>query len=154
MIRGTKAFVAIPGTHKGGIMKAMSVICVSIAILIAASCAYAADVSIQGLPPVVVKTIPESGAVGVDPGLAEIKVTFSKAMRDKSWSCVTLSKETFPAIAGEPRYEGDKRTLTLPVKLEPGKTYAIMINSEKHKNFKDTAGNAAMPYLLIFETRK
>ena len=42
----------------------------------------------------------------------------------------------------------------LPVKLQPGRTYAIWLNSENFGNFKDTAGHAAVPYLLIFKTKQ
>ena len=122
--------------------------------LLGAPVARARDISVQGLPPVVVKTIPESGALGVDPGLPEIRVTFSKDMLAGGWSCVNLSKETFPAVAGESRFEPDKRTFVMPVKLEPGKTYAILLNSDKYENFKDAKGQPAMPYILVFETRK
>ena len=41
----------------------------------------------------------------------------------------------------------------LPVKLEPGKTYTIGLNNENFHNFKDAAGNAAVPYVLQFKTR-
>ena len=45
--------------------------------------------SIDSMPPVVVKTFPESGARNVAAGEMEIKVTFSKAMTDNSWSWST-----------------------------------------------------------------
>jgi len=54
---------------------------------------------------------------------------------------------------GKPKYEDDRRTCVLPVKLEPGKTYAIWVNSPKFRNFKDADGRPAVPYLLIFKTR-
>jgi hypothetical protein len=38
--------------------------------------------------------------------------------------------------------------------LEAGRTYALWINSQNHKNFKDTYGQSALPYLLVFETRE
>jgi hypothetical protein len=38
------------------------------------------------------------------------------------------------------------------VKLEPGKTYVIWLNSQKFRNFKDKDGQPAVPYLLVFET--
>ena len=121
-------------------------------ILLSSPLAHADDITLESSPPVVVKTIPESGAKDVDPKLAEIKVTFSKPMMDKSWSSVTLSKETFPDITGQPKYLADRCTFVLPVKLAPGKTYAILLNSEKFKNFKDADGRSAMPYLLVFKT--
>ena len=48
----------------------------------------------------------------------------------------------------------DKRTCVVKVKLEPGKTYAIWLNSEKFHNFKDADGRPAVPYLLVFQTAK
>jgi len=135
-------------------MRSLLFVSVAFAVLVGVSLADAKDISIQALSPVVVRTVPESGSVDVDPGIAEIRVTFSKDMLDGSWSCVNLSKESFPASAGDPNFDPDKRTFVFPVKLEPGKTYAILFNSEKYKNFKDAKGNSAMPYLLIFDTRK
>jgi hypothetical protein len=57
------------------------------------------EVTLESVPPVVVKTVPEAGAGEVDPKLTEIKVTFSKDMQDASWSWSTLSQESFPERA-------------------------------------------------------
>ncbi len=112
------------------------------------------DVALDSVPPVVVKTVPEAGTGDVDPKLTVIKITFSKEMQDGSWSWSTLSKESFPEINGKPKYLEDKRTCVLPVKLEPGQTYAIWANSQKFTNFKDAGGRPAVPYLLVFKTAK
>jgi len=112
------------------------------------------DVTLESVPPVVTKSLPEAGAGDVDSKLTEIKVTFSKEMQDGSWSWSTLSKESFPTLDGKPKYLEDKRTCVLPVKLEPGKTYAIWVNSAKFGNFKDSEGRSAVPYLLVFKTQK
>jgi Bacterial Ig-like domain len=114
----------------------------------------AEEVTVDSVPPVVVKTVPEAGAKDVDPKLTEIKVTFSKDMEDGSWSWSTVSKESFPKVDGDPKYLPDKRTCVLPVKLEPGKTYALWVNSENFGNFKDGDGRSAVPYLLVFQTKK
>jgi RNA polymerase sigma-70 factor (ECF subfamily) len=108
----------------------------------------------EPFPPIVLKTIPATGATDVDPALTEIRVTFSKEMHDGSWSWVTLSKERFPEVTGKIHYEKDKRTCVLPVKLEPGKNYAISVNSQRFANFRDTQDNRAVPYMLLFRTRK
>jgi hypothetical protein len=110
--------------------------------------------TVENSPPVVVKTIPAAGSEDVDSKLAEIKVTFSKEMQDGSWSWVQLSDASFPKIDGKPSYEKNQRTCVLPVKLEADKTYAIWINTEKFENFKDKQGQAAVPYLLVFKTKK
>lgn len=115
--------------------------------------AEAQEITLESAPPVVVKTAPEAGADAVDPSETEIRVTFSKEMRDGTWSWSTASKESFPETAGKPSYAKDKRTCVLPVKLQPGKTYAIWINSQKFHNFKDAAGQPAVPYLLVFKTK-
>ena len=112
------------------------------------------DVTLESVPPVVIKTVPEAGSTDIDPALTEIKITFSKDMHDGSWSWSTLSKDSFPMMDGKPKYLPDRRTCVLPVKLEPGKTYAIWANSEKFRNFKDTSGKSAVPYLLVFKTKE
>jgi hypothetical protein len=109
---------------------------------------------IEEQPPVVVTTVPASGAKDVDPSISEIRVTFSREMMDKSWSWVQIASENFPTIAGGPRYLEDKKTCVLDVRLEPGKTYIIWVNTQKFSNFKDKEGKSAQPYLLMFETRK
>jgi RNA polymerase sigma factor (sigma-70 family) len=113
-------------------------------------------VRVATVPPVVVKTVPVAGATDVDPGLTEIKVTFSKDMQDKSWSWSSVSDDTFVKPAGDDaiHYDTDKRTCVMKVKLEPGKTYALWLNSEKFHNFKDPDGRSAVPYLLVFQTKK
>jgi RNA polymerase sigma-70 factor (ECF subfamily) len=114
----------------------------------------AEEVSVKSMPPVVVKTVPESGSTNVDPKLAEISVTFSKDMADESWAWCQISKETYPPSIGKPQYQQDKRTCVLPVMLEPGKTYVIWLNLGKFQGFRDTDGQPAVPYLLVFETKK
>ncbi len=127
---------------------------VSSAITICCFAAQAADQkppSVDNMPPAVVKTVPEAGNTNVDPATAEIKVTFSKKMtvgRNYSWCYDPKQLQT----TGQPHYLADGKTCVLPVKLEPGKTYVLWLNSQKFGNFKDTKGRSAVPYLLVFET--
>lgn len=116
--------------------------------------AVAAEVTLESAPPVVVRTEPLAGAMEVDPGLAEIKVTFSKAMLDGSWSWSTADQGEYPKTTGNPRYLADGRTAVLPVKLEAGRSYGIWLNSAKFSGFKDAGGKAAVPYLLTFTTAR
>jgi len=111
-------------------------------------------VSVATAPPVIIETTPRAGATNVDPSITEIKVTYSKDMKDGTWSWSTWSEENFPKTTGKPHYLDDKRTCVLPVKLEPGHTYAIWLNSSNFGNFKDADGQRAVAYLLVFETKK
>jgi len=133
-----------------------SLVMLVVFVSISGTSAYAQDqskVTVQNMPPVVVKTEPQSGDTKVDPSIKEIRVTFSKKMMDKSMSWSTASEDTIPETTGEPKYLADGKTCVLPVKLQPKKTYAFWLNSQNFGNFKDTKGKSAVPYLLIFETR-
>lgn len=112
-------------------------------------------ISLDSLPPVVVQTVPQSGDSAVDPALTEIRVTFSKPMMtEQMWSWVMLSPETFPEMAGDIRYLEDGRTCAAPVRLDPGRTYAVWINSKDYRSFRDQKNHPAVPYLLVFRTRE
>ena len=113
-----------------------------------------ADPLLAEQPPVVVETYPPSGGVDVAPGETEIRVRFSKPMTDGSWSWSSAWEDSTPEPIGSPHYLDDHRTCVMKVRLEPGQTYAWWLNSEQLKNFKDRAGQPAVPYLLSFQTKK
>ena len=102
--------------------------------------------------PAVVQTVPKTGDLSVDPSLTEIRATYNKPMMDKTWSWCYDPDQL--KTTGEPHYEADGETCVLPVKLEPGKTYTIHLNSESFHNFKDATGRSAVPYVLQFATRQ
>jgi hypothetical protein len=105
-------------------------------------------------PPVVVETFPLAGARNVPPGETEIRVRFSKEMMGGSWSWSTAWENSTPNSVSDAHYLADSRTCVMKVRLEPGKTYAWWLNSDKFKNFKDQAGLPAVPYLLVFQTKQ
>jgi hypothetical protein len=115
--------------------------------------ASAEELTVASAPPVVVSTEPRAGQTGVAPGTTEIRVTFSRPMRDGSWSWVKLSDTSFPKTTGNPRFLHDQRTCVLPVSLGLGKTYAMWLNHPPYEYFQDQDGHKAVPYLLVFETR-
>ncbi len=109
--------------------------------------------TIENTPPVVVKTIPEAGSRNVSRSLKEIEITFSKEMMTvESWSVVIVSQNSFPKINGQVKFEKDKRTFVMPVKLEPNKTYAMWLNQGNNMGFRDKRKVSAIPYLLVFKT--
>jgi hypothetical protein len=112
------------------------------------------DSKLNQQPPVVVETAPASGTRDVPPGETEIRVRFSKPMTDGSWSWSTAWENSTPDFIGSPHYEADGRTCVAKVKLEPDRTYAFWLNSEKFLNFRDAENRPAVPYLLIFQTKQ
>ncbi|QJT11177.1 hypothetical protein E8L03_20675 [Oceanidesulfovibrio marinus] len=104
--------------------------------------------------PQVASTSPANGAQNVAPGKTELRVTFSKPMRDQSWSWAYEDQATFPQITAQPHYEDGGVTCVLPVLLEPGKSYVIWLNTANLHNFTDEAGNALPPYRWEFHTGK
>lgn len=128
-----------------------------LSLLVAISFAISAENAnspISNFPPVVVKTHPQAGATDVDPNLTKVTAVYSKEMLDNSWSWGVVPNLLFPKLTGKPKYDADKRTCTLPVQLEPGKTYGIWLNAENLVGFKDAGGRTALPYLLVFQTKK
>ena len=95
--------------------------------------------------------MPKSGDRNVDPSLTEIRVTYDKQMMDESWSWCYDPEGL--KTTGKPHYEADGKTCVLPVKLEPGKTYTISLNTNEYRNFRDTAGQSAIPYRVAVQQR-
>jgi RNA polymerase sigma-70 factor (ECF subfamily) len=126
-------------------------------LIIGAICQFAPQIcqaqDIDSMAPVVVKTVPEAGTKDVAPGEMEIRVTFSKDMTDQSWTWSTAWKDSDATIIGKPHYDANHRTCILKVKLEPNKTYGYWLNSQKFHGFQDAQGHAAVPYLLVFQTK-
>jgi hypothetical protein len=126
-------------------------------LLVGAACHFAPQISraldIDVLPPVVVKTVPESGAKDVASGEVEIKVTFSKEMMDDTWSWSAVWNGSTPEIIGQPHFLADHRTCVVKVKLQPGTAYGYWLNSQNYSGFHDALGHVAVPYMLVFRTK-
>jgi RNA polymerase sigma-70 factor (ECF subfamily) len=102
--------------------------------------------------PRVVALAPSDGAVSVDPALAELRATFDRPMAD-GWSWVMESPESFPAMTGKASLTADGREAVLPVRLEPGKSYVLWLNSERFQGFRDRDGAVLAPVRWAFTTR-
>ena len=131
-------------------MKPVHVIAAVMTALAVVSCSKPAT---DTTPPRVVSTSPANMSQDIDPSLTELSVTFNEAMTDGNWSWAYRDKADFPQLTGQPYYDAGKITNTVPVKLEPNKEYSIWINTEQFTNFKDLAGNAALPFEFTFKTR-
>ena len=110
------------------------------------------------LPPCVVETEPASRSTDVDPALRVIKVTFDRPMETgRNWAWILLKLYgVYPGVRGgpEPRWENGGRTCVLAVRLRPGTVYAVGINSYRDTAFHAPDGRPAVPYALVFKTRR
>ena len=126
-------------------------------LLLAASACGGEDDTQAGFAPdapVVIETTPRDGDVGVDADLGQITATFSESMDRDGWSWVTEVGRRVPSITGLPFYL-DETTTVLPVRLEPGTTYVIWVNSPDDaelRKFTNSAGVSARAYRIGFET--
>lgn len=107
--------------------------------------------TVESSPPVVIHTVPTSGDTHVPSDLRELRVTFSKPMKDGHWTWIEWKAGSLPDFAGEPRFLEDKRTCILPIRVLPGRAYALWINSEQERGFQDLGNRSAIPYLLHFQ---
>jgi hypothetical protein len=103
-------------------------------------------------PPHVIAFDPPLGATNVDPARTQLSVTFDRVMDREGWAWVIEDKATAPDI-GESTWDAELRTNSAPVRLEPGKTYVVWINSPQYSYFKDTLGETATPVRWTFTTR-
>jgi beta-lactamase regulating signal transducer with metallopeptidase domain len=102
--------------------------------------------------PLIVRTVPKSGATNVDPAIDSISVTFDRDMqKGMSW---TGGPPYFPP-GDETRipYWKDKRTCVLPVKLAKGQLFRLGINSKSFTNFRAEGGIPAPPSVICFTTK-
>jgi RNA polymerase sigma-70 factor (ECF subfamily) len=100
--------------------------------------------------PQVVTFSPELEKKDVDPNVARLEVTFDKAMGPGfSW---TGGGEHYPETTGKPEWSADKKTCSLPVKLKPGWTYRLGLNSPSHINFQSSFGIPLEPVEWRFAT--
>ncbi|MBP1643413.1 MAG: sigW 13 [Acidobacteria bacterium] len=101
--------------------------------------------------PRVVALAPADGAGAVDPALAELRVTFDRAMAD-GWSWVMESPESFPTMTGKAFLTPDGREAVLPVRLEAGRSYVVWLNSDRYQGFRGRDGAALAPVRWAFST--
>ena len=95
----------------------------------------------------------ENESDNVSPNLKEITIFFSEALDGyrTSVDLGELGREAFPKGTLDGRKWGeDNKSWTIPVKLEPNKTYQIFITN----NFRTRDNRPLKPYLIEFKTKK
>lgn len=103
--------------------------------------------------PKVVRSTPANFANDVPADLKTVAVVFDHKMRDRCWSWVRRSKQTYPETTGPPAYDAGRTTCSLPVRLRPGKVYWIGINHPPYTSFMAADGTQAQQHVLLFATR-
>lgn len=104
--------------------------------------------------PKVIALSPANGATDVDPNLKEIKVTFDRPMSTTSWSFCQTSDYDFPETPSKPSFDQAKTTITLPVRLVPGRTYNIFLNSPPYTGFRSAKGGVLQSVHYTFTTAR
>ena len=92
-------------------------------------------------PPRVIKAVPDNGDTDVDPALKEMRVEFDQDMMAGSYS-ICGGGETFPMGKTKPRWM-NRRTLVIPLTLEPEREYHLGINCQSFRGFKNVDGESA-----------
>ena len=119
-----------------------------IAILVAAATLVAVAFA---APPKVIRVSPADGDFDVDPNLTEIRAEFDQDMSHAGHS-VCGGGEWFPELVGKPRWES-ARVFVMTVKLKSNHDYGFNFNCPAAQNFRNTAGESAIPYSVNFATR-
>ena len=105
--------------------------------------------------PQITEMVPANGAMDVDPGLTEIRITFDREM-DPAGYCVLYDPaqvDLFPELTGTSGFDSTKRTYVMPVRLKPDWNYTFGLNSKRMIGFKDNKGTPLYPVTIKFKTR-
>lgn len=125
----------------------------SIAAATIAGIAFISGEAPKAAPPKVISTFPTQGDT-VAPGPIELRVTFDRPMRGKSYSFVQKSAETYPDCGtNQPVQSDDRKTFTLTCNVEANRRYEVWFNNPPYLNFAGENGDPAVPFGLSFQTK-
>ena len=109
------------------------------------------EVRIAEAPQVIAMT-PKNGATDVDPQLKEIRITFDRSMDNGNWS-VVCEKKLCPKSAGKVHFDEECKEFTMPVRLEPDRSYRFWLNSSEFDAFRSKEGVPLEPVEVTFRTK-
>ena len=119
-------------------------------VLVLAASLCLAPATAPAEAPRVIKATPGNGDTEVDPGTSEIRIEFDQDMSPSGHS-ICGGGENFPEPTSKPRW-ANRRTMVIPVKLEPNHQYDLMINCPAARNFQSAEGEPAEGYPISFKT--
>lgn len=99
--------------------------------------------------PKIISTVPSFGDCNVDPEINEIIIKFDQ---DMGPGFSIPDYKNMPKITDKPKWI-DKRTLSVPVKLDSNQFYNLFFNNWKFRNFKNSYGIPLNPDNLLFLTK-
>ncbi len=110
--------------------------------------------------PFVVDETPGLYAEDVNSSADSITIVFSEPMKKTEWFYSSFSPALMPKATGAPVFDEAGLEWTLPVKLKPGKIYAIAVNcgdaAKSIKNlqtsFRSVSGQKCGSFILVFAT--
>lgn len=103
--------------------------------------------------PTVVRVVPsvEGGAL-VDPATTELRFEFSREMSPATGTDFGPGgREQFP-VTGRTGWSADGRAYTYQVKLEPGRTYGLVLEGSAGGGFRARDGYPLQPLTVVFTT--
>jgi hypothetical protein len=102
--------------------------------------------------PKVVSITPPAGSQDVDPATRQLVITFDRPMTAGSWSIVGGGSE-LPRL-GRPAYNPARTILTVPLSLEPGRSYRFGLNGGgRFFGFTSEEGYPLEPVEVSWQTR-
>ncbi len=110
---------------------------------------------VMAAPPALVSSKPANGVADVPVDVGAIVLEFDRDMRTGSHTCWTSARGAFPPLpAGEKGRWRDPRHFELRIaRLEPGKTYALQLNSAKSKGFRAEDGTPLPMTEIVFTAK-
>jgi hypothetical protein len=103
--------------------------------------------------PHIKRLVPPNRAADVDPAITELRMEFDRAMRPGDFA-LRGRKEELPAMPIKGHFDDSRTVFVQPIKLEPGRTYRISINSIWSAGFTSADGLPLDPVEFTFKTAK
>lgn len=104
-------------------------------------------------PPTIAELNPGNGDSAVSPSLQEIVIRFDREMGDGMSVMISSGADRFPKLGPKKaRWDADRKTLRIDVRLEPGKEYEFGLNTGSQRNFTSRDGVSLDPIVIRFRT--
>lgn len=99
--------------------------------------------------PRIVAMVPTNGAVDVDPALTTLVIRFDRPMKAKGYAFVGDPKD-IPAVVSAPQWDDSLTTLTVEVRMTPGRTYHYWLNQAQYMSFRAADGTPLEPVEVTY----